>query len=155
MRRIHVDVEKCAGCRYCEMLCSFYHEGRFSPRLSRVTVFKEDKYGLDYPVFCHQCDPCPSITACPNGALTRTESGVIILNEELCVGCGLCAESCTFNAVKLDESSKPIICDLCGGEPLCVKRCPTGALSLVDSEIEFKRPEEVFKAILKRWGISG
>lgn len=154
MRRILVDAERCAGCRYCEMLCSFHHEGKFSPSLSRVTVIKKDKYGLDYPVFCHQCDPCPSVDACTTRALTKTELGVVELNEEACIGCGLCVDACTFNAVKLDEASKPLICDLCGGEPICVERCPTGALTLVDSEEEGENPEEVFKEILKRWGIS-
>lgn len=154
MRRIIVDAERCAGCRYCEMLCSFHHERKFSPSLSRVTIIKEDKYGLDYPILCHQCNLCPSVDACPTGALTKIERGIIDLNEEACIGCGLCVEACTYNAVKLDESSKPLICDLCGGDPLCVDRCPTGALTLADTEEEGEHPEEAFKEILKRWGIN-
>jgi len=153
LRRILVDAVKCAGCRYCEMLCSFHHEGKFSPSLSRVTVIKEDRYGLDYPVLCHQCDPCPSVEACPTGALRRTELGVISLDEEACIGCGRCVEACPYDAVKLDKASRPLICDLCGGDPLCVKRCPTGALTFTEAEVEFEKPEEAFRAILRRWGI--
>lgn len=153
MKRLLVDAEKCSGCRFCEMVCSFHHKKRFSPSLSRVTVIKEDKYGLDYPIFCHQCDPCPSITACPAGALTRTELGIVTVDEEACTGCGACVEACVFDAVKLDESSKPLICDLCGGEPVCAERCPTKALIFAESEEAVSRPEEAFGELLRRWGI--
>jgi len=149
------DAEKCSGCRLCEMVCSFQHEAKFSPRLSRITVIKEDKYGLDYPVFCHRCDPCPAIDACPDGALTKTELGIIHVNREACTECGACVEACVFDVVKLDESSKPLLCDLCGGEPLCAKRCPTPALAFIESEKGVEHPEEAFRELLRRWGIVG
>lgn len=153
MRRIRVEAEKCSGCRLCEMACSFSHEGRFSPSLSRVSVIKEDRYGLDYPVYCHQCEACPSIEACPTGALTRRELGVIHV-DEACTGCGACVDACPYDAVKLN-GSRPLICDLCGGEPACVERCPTEALAFVDCEGEAECPEEIFQAMLRRWGIVG
>ena len=150
-----VDAEKCSGCRLCEMVCSFHHEKKFSPKLSRITVIKKDRYGLDSPILCHQCDPCPAIDACPNDALTKTDLGVIHLNRETCTGCGACVDACVFDAVKLDESLKPLLCDLCGGEPVCVQRCPTDALVYTDSEKRAEQPEEVFREILRRWGIVG
>ncbi|MFQ6053443.1 MAG: 4Fe-4S dicluster domain-containing protein [Candidatus Bathyarchaeia archaeon] len=155
MKRILVDALKCSGCRLCEMVCSLRHEARFSPSLSRVTVIKEDRYGFDYPVFCHQCDPCPSIAACPAGALTRIGDGTVHVDGESCTGCGACVEACTFDAVKLDGCSKPLICDLCGGDPACVERCPTEALSFVDYEGAFHGPEEALRGLMRRWGIVG
>ena len=155
MKKLLVDAEKCSGCRLCEMVCSFYHETKFSPRLTRITVIKDDKYGLDYPVFCHRCDPCPAIATCPTDALSKTEFGVIQLNTEACTGCGACVDTCVFDAVKLDESSKPLLCDLCEGEPVCVERCPTRALAFIDSEKRVGHPEEVFRELLRRWGIVG
>lgn len=155
LKRLLVDAEKCSGCRLCEMVCSFHHYARFSPRLSRVTVIKDDKYGFDYPVFCSRCDPCPSIAACPSGALSKTELGVIHVDTEACTGCGECVDACVFDAVKLDESSKPLLCDLCGGEPICADRCPTGSLAFSDSENGVERPEEVLSELLRRWGIVG
>jgi len=155
LKRIRVDAEKCSGCRLCEMVCSFHHETRFSPRLSRITVIKEDKHGLDSPVLCHQCNPCHAIAACPESALTRTELGAIHVNKEACTGCSACVDACTFDAVKLDESQKLLLCDLCGGEPVCVERCPTRALSFTDSEKGFEQLEEVFSELLRRWGIAG
>jgi Fe-S-cluster-containing hydrogenase component 2 len=82
LKRILVDKAQCAGCRVCELVCSYYHEGKFSPSLSRVDVIKEDKYGLDYPVFCRQCDECPPADACPVGALIEGDYRAIILNIE-------------------------------------------------------------------------
>jgi carbon-monoxide dehydrogenase iron sulfur subunit len=155
LKRLLVDVEKCSGCRLCEMVCSFHHEKKFSPNLSRITVIKKDKYGLDSPILCHQCDPCPAIDACPNDALTKTNLGVIHVDGEKCTGCGTCVDACVFDAVKLDESLRPLFCDLCGGEPVCVERCPTDALVFTNSEKVVEHPEEVFRGILRRWGIVG
>lgn len=153
MRRILVDAEKCAGCRFCEMVCSFQHEERFSPSFSRMTVVKEDRYGMDYPVFCRQCDPCPAVASCPTGALKKNESNIVTLDEDGCNGCGDCVDACTFNVIKMDEVLKPLICDLCGGTPVCVERCPTGALSYVEHEFVSDRPEDVFRELRARWGI--
>jgi Fe-S-cluster-containing hydrogenase component 2 len=154
LKRIIVDAAECAGCRICELACSYHHEGRFSPRLSRVDVVKEDKYGLDYPVYCRQCDDCPPSDACPTGALNRDEYGATILDVEACINCGICANVCTYNAVKLDEASKPLICDLCGGDPVCVKKCPTNALTYEESGQVTDIPEGVFMALRERWGIN-
>jgi Fe-S-cluster-containing hydrogenase component 2 len=152
LKRILVDAEKCAGCRCCEMVCSFHHEGAFSPSHSRVTVMKEDRYGLDYPVMCHQCKQCPSVEACPAETLTKKASGTVHIDEEVCTGCGACVEACTFEAVKLD-GSKAIVCDLCGGSPVCVARCPTGALEYVETGEVPVHPNAVFKALMRRWNI--
>ena len=154
MKRIVVDAAQCAGCRVCELACSYSHEGKFSPNLSRVDVVKEDKYGLDYPVYCRQCDKCPPAEACPVGALDRDNYGAIILDAEACINCGICANVCTYDAVKLDEALKPLICDLCRGDPICVKKCPTNALTYEESEQVSDHPEEVFRELRERWSIN-
>ena len=153
MKRLVVDAEKCSGCRLCEMVCSFHHDGRFSPSLSRVTVVKDDRHGMDYPLFCRQCDPCPSVEACPTGALKKTGGGIVALVEEDCIGCGACLDACTFDAIKMSMFSKPLICDLCGGSPVCAERCPTEALRFVEHGVVLDRPEDVFLKLRTRWGI--
>jgi Fe-S-cluster-containing hydrogenase component 2 len=134
------------------MVCSFYHERKFSPLLSRITVIKDDKYGLDYPITCRQCNICPPIENCPNRALSR-QGDVIHVDGQLCTGCGICVEICKFDAVKLDQESNPIICDLCDGDPQCVSRCPTGALGFVSREEFTERPEEAFKRLKEDWDL--
>ncbi len=153
MNRIVVDAAKCSGCRVCELVCSYHHEKRFSPSLSRIDVVKMDKYGLDYPVYCRQCSECPPADVCPVGALNKGDNGAIILDVEVCINCGVCAKICIYNAVKLDEASRQLICDLCWGDPVCVKKCPTDALTYEESIQVTDQPESVFKELRERWGI--
>jgi Fe-S-cluster-containing hydrogenase component 2 len=155
LKRLVVKAEKCSGCRYCEMVCSFQHEKKFSPSMSKITVVKEDKFGMDYPLFCRQCDACPPIDSCPTQALRKNEDGKLALDKLLCIGCGACIASCKFEALKIGEDSTPVICDLCGGDPVCVKRCPTKALGFVEAEAEDRRHEEIFRELRERWGIIG
>ena len=150
MRRIKVTAEICAGCRQCEMVCSFKHTRIFSPSLSRVTVIKDDRDGLDYPVMCHQCNQCPPQEVCPTGAIMKSSNGWIIVSED-CIGCDTCLDACKYDAIKLVE--KAIICNLCAGEPECVKRCPTGALEYVEVPESIETPESAFIRLREQWNI--
>jgi len=152
MKRLAVDTSICAGCRICEMYCSFIHEMKFSPSLSRITVIKEEKYGMDYPLFCRQCTNCTALEMCPTSALHNVKDGTIQVNIDLCISCGQCAENCSYKAVKMSEGH-PIICDLCGGAPICVKKCPTKAISYLESEVFTEYPWEAFEILKKRWKI--
>ena len=152
MKRIKVKAENCAGCRQCEMVCSFQHNKKFSPSLARVTVHKNDRDGLDYPVMCHQCRQCPPIEACPTGAISKTAEGWTWVDWQTCIGCGACVEACKYDAIKL-TNEKALICDLCGGEPECVKRCPTGALEYVEAPESTETPEQAFNRLREAWNI--
>jgi Fe-S-cluster-containing hydrogenase component 2 len=153
MKRLTVDTSVCAGCRVCEMYCSFAREKKFSPTLSRITVVKEEKHGMDYPVFCRQCDNCTAIEACPTDALYRTNEGIIQPNLDTCISCGQCAQECKYNAVKMFDGT-PIICDLCGGDPMCVKKCPTNAIKFIETDVFNEYPQEAFQILKKRWKIN-
>jgi len=155
MKRIVVDVNRCAGCRLCEMTCSFRHENEFSSSKSRITVLKEDFFGLDLPVTCWHCNPCSAMESCPSNAIQRKMNGLVYVEEEKCVGCGECVESCVIKAIKLHpEKNFPLICNQCGGKPLCVQECPTKALAYIEVEIEKpKLPSQILAETLKRWKI--
>jgi len=57
------------------------------------------------------------------------------IDAEKCTGCGQCVHVCPYGVATIDPASKKAsICDLCGGEPECVKICPENALIYVDSE---------------------
>jgi Fe-S-cluster-containing hydrogenase component 2 len=148
LKRIVVEIEKCAGCRYCELACSGFHFREFSPMLSRINVIKKDLKGLDYPVVCHQCDPCVAVEGCLTGALSQSNSVVTV--GEGCEGCGHCVNACKFGAIKLVHG-RGFVCDLCGGEPECVKRCPTGALIFIEYNGVFEAPEAVMEKMFRRW----
>ena len=144
MKKIHVESEKCSGCRICELVCSFHHEGRFNPRLSRVAVVKEDKYGLDYPVFCHQCKPCPVIAACPSDALKRGALGVIYVDEEACTKLSkihreerLKMEFKTRTGKVIIDDNRCLDCDTYA----CVKACSHYGRFLYRINLKTKKPE--------------
>jgi Fe-S-cluster-containing hydrogenase component 2 len=126
MKAIRVSPKKCKGCRLCEAMCSFSHTGTIAPTRSRIRIRSEPLKGKDVPVVCQQCKEEPCAAACPFGAIVRnSKQGILIINEDDCRACGSCIEACPFGAVFLDsESGKAIKCDLCGGDPICVKMCP-------------------------------
>jgi Fe-S-cluster-containing hydrogenase component 2 len=61
---------------------------------------------------------------CPEEALTKSaETGAISVDEELCIRCESCVSACPFGAITIAPDESIIVCDLCGGDPTCVKYC--------------------------------
>lgn len=140
-RLLVVDPRKCSGCRICELVCSKSKEGAYNPRKSRIHVVRiiESEFSprfLITAVACRFCSQAPCVTACPRDALKQSEqTGIIMLDNEKCHGCGWCIEACEFGALTPDPHKKAILmCDLCKGEVHCVKACPTGALEFLSQE---------------------
>jgi carbon-monoxide dehydrogenase iron sulfur subunit len=134
--RIVVRQNICSGCRACEVACVASHEGRFGTATARIRVSKIEFLGLDLPHVCRLCRHAPCLAACPTGALYRQEpSGAILLHSDDCIGCSTCVDACPFGVVTLHtETGLALICDLCGGDPACVKRCATGAITYEPAE---------------------
>ena len=127
---------KCVGCKLCELACSYYHDGIFNPAASRIFINQNEEEGIDNPIICHQCEEPACQKACPKNAFYERD-GVLIIDEKKCVGCGLCVDVCPNNAIFMHPIKKMAIkCDLCGGEPKCVKWCPADVLKLKAGEIE-------------------
>lgn len=77
------------------------------------------------------------MNVCTAKAIHRTEQGIVEIDQDKCVGCGLCAQFCPMDVIlSCPETRKAYKCDLCQGKPLCVEACPTGALELVHRENE-------------------
>ena len=115
---------KCTGCRRCEIACSLFHEGWIWPEASRIRVFMLIP-GVEAPHFCSQCHDYPCVSACPAGAHSVDDrTGAVLVDREKCTGCGICIQSCPGNIPFLHpRDGKAVICDLCGGDPQCVKVC--------------------------------
>lgn len=130
-----VDMDKCTGCKQCALACSLIKEDLFDPARGRIKVMKFEDIALGIQLLCEQCGAHPCIDSCPEGALSRDEkTGIISVDEELCTQCGSCVEACPYHGIRLHpETSIPLICDLCGGDPYCVKHCVPGALSWVEA----------------------
>ena len=141
MKRIWVREDLCSGCRACEVACVAWHDGCFGTATARIRVTKIEPQGVDHPHVCRLCGRAPCIAACPTGALYKDEvTGAVLLRPEDCTGCAACVEACPFGMVTLHpEAGYPLICDLCGGDPACVKRCATGAIVYAEGRGTRKR----------------
>jgi len=142
VRRIVVRDELCSGCRACQVACVARHDGLFGVYTARLRIIKNEPLGLDRPQVCRLCGRAPCVAACPTGALHRDDTtSAVLLKTEDCNGCARCREACPFGMIALHpRTNLPLICDLCGGEPVCAQRCPTGALSYGDLAQESPTP---------------
>jgi Fe-S-cluster-containing hydrogenase component 2 len=130
---LFIDPEKCTGCRLCETVCSMQHEKVCNPALARIHVAKWETKGLYIPVVCMHCESPICEQVCPVKAIKRDEkTGAVLINYDVCVGCRLCALYCPFAGAQIDSKKGRVLkCDLCDGEPLCVKFCDPQALQYV------------------------
>jgi formate dehydrogenase iron-sulfur subunit len=84
---------------------------------------------------CKHCHNAPCLEACPTGALFRTEFDTIVVQQDICNGCGYCVPACPFGVVDINTlDGKAHKCTLCydrlkgGLEPACAKACPTDSI---------------------------
>ena len=138
---VSVDINKCVGCRVCEYACSMEKEKAFNPTRSRIRVVRIYPH-TNAALNCRMCREAPCVPACPRKALAQSEeTGVILVNNQLCDGCGWCVKACDFGAIAIDtKSDKPsvYICDLCSDRekgPCCIEWCPEKALELTTNDV--------------------
>ncbi|MDM8000065.1 MAG: 4Fe-4S dicluster domain-containing protein [Dehalococcoidia bacterium] len=134
-KMLTVDHSKCTGCRLCEVVCSVKKTGAVNPARARLAVIKWEQVCVDVPVICQQCESAPCMLVCPVKALTMDEKlNRVAINHDLCIGCRFCMAVCPFGAISLDSVAKKVVkCDLCDGDPTCVRFCETKALQYEDA----------------------
>lgn len=131
---ITLDLSKCSGCSRCQVHCSFFHSGKVGRSGARMKVVKFEDIGIDYPVVCQQCKE-RYCTKCPEHAIEVGPLGQVVVSPTLCTVCGTCEIMCPIGAIELYEEI-PLVCDLCGGEPRCVKACTLDAISYEPRAVE-------------------
>jgi Fe-S-cluster-containing hydrogenase component 2 len=131
-----INFEKCTGCRQCELVCSVSHEGVSNPSKSRINVVKWESEGLYIPMSCQQCEDAPCQSICPVKAISRNEAlNSVTIDKDTCIGCRSCVAVCPFGAMGFDVTGKKVIkCDLCEGEPQCVRFCEVNAIDYVEAD---------------------
>ena len=156
------DTSLCIGCRACEVACkewnqlptddfgftgqSYDNTGRLSADTWRHVAFveqrkpvqTEDADGLRWLMssdVCKHCTTAPCLDVCPTGALFRTEFGTVVVQDDVCNGCGMCVPACPFGVIeRREEDGRAWKCTLCydrlkdGMEPACAKACPTDSI---------------------------
>lgn len=131
---LRVYPERCTGCMQCVLACSWVQTGTFQPSRSLMRVYIFDEEASYAPYTCFQCEEAWCVTACPVNAIAlHPATGAKVVLEEVCVGCALCTLVCPFGTVFYrPETQKAVKCDLCDGDPACVKVCPTQAIELTE-----------------------
>lgn len=135
VKEIRIDVEKCTGCRACEMACSAFHaKPRYSsinPARSRIRVVSDEINDEYVPVYA--------------GNFTRSECDgrhVYQLNGKQYSECSFCRASCPSRDHFIEpDSGLPLKCDMCEddpplAEPLCVTVCQPGCLTYETRKLE-------------------
>lgn len=128
-----LDSKKCTGCRICEQWCAWSHFVQVTPALARLRIHKDHRLFTSRIVACLQCEPAECVLACPQEAIRRDpQTFGLLLDEDYCLLCNNCVDSCPEDCIQIHPDSQiPLLCDLCGGDPQCVRHCPEGAILFV------------------------
>ncbi|WP_340109186.1 4Fe-4S dicluster domain-containing protein [Pikeienuella sp. HZG-20] len=156
-----IDLDTCVGCHACVVSCKEWNTGGYGAPLSDENPYGDDTVGTflnrihtfeetgesgpaqvtHFPKSCLHCEDAPCVTVCPTGAsYKRSEDGIVLVDEDACIGCGLCAWACPYGAREMDAAAGVMKkCTLCVDRiynenipevdriPSCVRTCPAGA----------------------------
>ena len=105
---------------------------------ARIKVMKWEQEGIYVPMSCQQCQDAPCQNICPVKAISRDEElARVMVDYDKCIGCRLCVAVCPFGAMSFNVIDRQVLkCDLCDGDPQCVRFCDRKA-------VDFVSPDEV------------
>lgn len=133
-----IDTKRCVGCYACRIACQMRNELaptegyiRFEHLESGVFPAVSNEI---IPSQCMHCEDAPCQAVCPTHATYTTESGVVLVDESLCIGCKYCMVACPYQArIQIEETGIVEKCRFCweddapGNPPACVGTCITKA----------------------------
>ena len=101
------DLKRCIGCNACAVACkqenNLPHDVFFTKTLSEE-VGEYPKVSRVYvPTLCNHCEDAPCEWVCPTGATYIRPDGIVMVNEQICIGCGSCIVACPYDARTLIE----------------------------------------------------
>lgn len=147
------DIDKCIGCRGCAMACKNFQQ--LEPEMVWRQVYPLAQTIYPHPgraflsLSCNHCENPVCVTACPAKCYHKRTDGIVIQNNDNCIGCGNCIRSCPYGAPRFNPALKKAEkCSMCyeridaGLLPACVQGCITGALTLINLE-DFSSGEAV------------
>ncbi len=177
-----IDLDTCVGCNACAVACKQWNTSGMTGPLTDYNPYGKDPSGvwfnrirnyevgdypdsktIHFPMSCMHCEDADCVTVCPTGAsYKRPEDGIVLVDQEKCMGCNYCAWACPYGARELDrEDGVMKKCTLCidriydqalpeeERKPVCVLTCPTHARFFGD----FDDPDsEVSKMARQRGG---
>jgi carbon-monoxide dehydrogenase iron sulfur subunit len=168
MQVIAVHLDRCTGCKTCELYCAVERGSRQKTLLQAVQesplpqarLRVEGRNGASFPVQCRHCLKAPCLDACLSGALVRDPaSNMVVVKQDRCIACWTCTMFCPYGVIfAWPERELALKCDRCTymDHPVCVEVCPTRAIEVVDlDEIEEKYQEKRRAAVKAAADASG
>ncbi|MBZ8132043.1 4Fe-4S dicluster domain-containing protein [Afifella sp. IM 167] len=158
-----IDLDTCVGCQACVTSCKEWNTGGHMAPLTdynpyeggadgvwfnRVHTYEQEAANgcghdrtVHFPRSCLHCDEPACVTVCPTGAsYKRSSDGIVLVDEDKCIGCKLCSWACPYGAREMDMDVGVMKkCTLCIDRiynenlperdrvPACVAACPAGA----------------------------
>jgi formate dehydrogenase iron-sulfur subunit len=154
---VFTDSSICIGCKACEVACkewdqlpedglaflanSYDNSGGLGADTWRHVAFIEQRRGdevrwLMNSDVCKHCSKAACLEVCPTGALFRTEFGTVVVQGDVCNGCGYCVPACPFGVIdRREEDGRAFKCTLSYDrlkldlQPACAKVCPTQSIT--------------------------
>lgn len=97
-----INLDRCVGCHACSVSCAINHG---LPKDVRWSSVKEAEAGtfpsvesVSLPTLCMHCKRPLCLASCPTGATYQTEEGIVLIDQETCIGCGTCVQACPYGA---------------------------------------------------------
>ena len=159
-----IDLDTCVGCHACAFSCKQWNTGGYPAPLTDLDPYGAEPTGVwlnrvhgyevigtgadvgtgrtvHFPRSCLHCEQAAGVTVCPTGAsYKRVEDGIVLVDEDLCIGCKLCSWACPYGAREYDQDAGVMKkCTLCidriynenldevDRAPACVSTCPVSA----------------------------
>ena len=174
------DTTLCIGCKACEVACKEWNElpqdgynftgmsydntgelGGYTWRhVAFVEQFEPKKPGrwLMESDVCKHCTHAGCLDVCPTGAIIRTEFGTVVIQDDVCNGCGYCVVACPFGVIS-EQTQEGTMgkCTLCydrlkaGEEPACAKACPTESIQFGPVDELRERAERRLQQVQNRF----
>ena len=165
MKVIGVHLDRCTGCKTCELYCAVDRGSSGKTLLTAVQehplpqsrVRVEGNNQVPIALQCRHCLQAPCLDACLTGALTRDpKSDMVVVQEDRCIACWTCTTFCPYGVIyPWPERKIALKCDRCAymENPVCVEVCPCKALELVEignyEDLLRQRRQEVTRKLAK------
>ena len=124
-----INTKKCVGCYACRMACQMINKLEPEEAFISYKEIEQGTYPSVYaetvPVQCMHCENAPCQQVCPTHATYTTESGVVLVDEEKCIGCKYCMAACPYGVrIQIEKTGVIEKCRFCWyeGEPATRRR---------------------------------
>lgn len=151
----YINSDNCTGCKGCVAACKDKNNSPVGLKFRKVYhnaggAWEQQENGswrqvdvgqYSLSISCMHCENPACVAACPSGAMHKDEQGIVSVDQQRCIGCGMCTGVCPYHEPRIDaQLGVSVKCDFCkdllanGEEPACVASCQMRALAFGDIE---------------------